>query len=113
MHQFLTICKIHCKHDSKSSSLNSQNKVWLLSTFYNKENQLIEIKHLPRSKEYFENKLENLEKMDKFLDTYDYPKLKQSKQIYNIQLYWSSITESPKKEKSITWQILCWILTNL
>jgi hypothetical protein len=42
---------------------------------------------------YFENlysnKLENLEEMDKFLDTYDHPKLNQedinpAKQIYNM-----------------------------
>jgi hypothetical protein len=62
-------------------------------------------------RDYFEklysNKFENLEEMDKFLDTYDHPKLNQE----NINHLNRSITqneieaaskESPKKEKSRT-----------
>jgi hypothetical protein len=55
----------------------------------------------------FSNKLENIEVMDKFLDTYDHPKLNQE----DINHLNRSIThneieaaiESPKKEKSRTW----------
>jgi hypothetical protein len=58
-------------------------------------------------RDYYENvcsnKLENLEEMDRFLDTYDHPKLKQE----DINHLNRSITqneietaiESPKKEK--------------
>jgi hypothetical protein len=61
-------------------------------------------------RDYFENlysnKFENLEKMEKFLDTYDHPKLNQE----DINHLNRSITqneieaaiESPKKEKSRT-----------
>jgi hypothetical protein len=57
------------------------------------------------------NKLENLEEMDKLLNTYDHPKLNQE----DINHLNRSIThneieaaiESPKKEKSRTLQILC------
>jgi hypothetical protein len=55
--------------------------------------------------------------MDKFLDTYNYPKVNQ-KYINHLnksdtQLNWSSNKESPPKEKSGTWQILHWILSDL
>jgi GTP1/Obg family GTP-binding protein len=65
-------------------------------------------------RDYFENlynKFENLEKMGRFLDTYDHPKLNQE----DINHLDRSITqneieaaiESPQKEKSRTWWVLC------
>jgi hypothetical protein len=60
------------------------------------------------------NKLENLEEMDKFLDTCDYPKLNQKDinhlNIYNKQQNWSWNKEFPRKRKSRTLWINCWIL---
>jgi hypothetical protein len=51
-------------------------------------------------RDYFQNlyskKFENLEEMDRFLDTYDYPKLNQV-QIYNTKWNWSS-NSLPKKK---------------
>jgi hypothetical protein len=50
--------------------------------------------------------LENLEEMDKFLDTYDHPKLNQENINHqNRSIIWNEIeavTKSPKTEKSRT-----------
>jgi hypothetical protein len=57
------------------------------------------------------NKLENIEEMDKFLDTYDHPKLTQedinhlNRSITSTKIE-SAIKRLPKKEKSKIWQIL-------
>jgi hypothetical protein len=67
-------------------------------------------------RDYFEklypNKLETLEDMDKFLDTYDHQKLKQEGINYlnrSITCYETeaAIKSLPKKEKSRTLLILC------
>jgi hypothetical protein len=64
----------------------------------------------------YSNKFVNLEKMNKFWDTYDYPKLNQE----DINHLNRSITQNeieaatnslPKKSR--TWWILCWILSDL
>jgi hypothetical protein len=61
-------------------------------------------------RDYFENlysnKLDNLDKLDKFLDTYDHPKLKQE-DINHLNRFITcneigAAIESPKKEKSRT-----------
>ena len=57
-------------------------------------------------REYYEklyaNKLDNLEEMDKFLETYKLPKMKQKKnwkfeQTHNQQRNWISYQKSPNK----------------
>jgi hypothetical protein len=61
-------------------------------------------------RDYFENlcsnKLENLEEMDKFVDTYDHPKMNQEDNNHvNGSIIHNEIeatTESPKKEKCRT-----------
>jgi nitrogenase molybdenum-iron protein alpha/beta subunit len=59
----------------------------------------------------YSNKFENLEEMEKFLDTYDHPKLNQEDINHlNISITQNEIEaaiESPKKEKSRTRWILC------
>jgi uncharacterized protein YbaP (TraB family) len=72
--------------------------------------EILELNDIIDQIDYFENlcsnKLENLEEMNKFLDTYDHPKLNQE----DINHLTRSIThnetgaaiESPKKEKSRT-----------
>jgi hypothetical protein len=70
---------------------------------------------------YFEylywNKLENLEKMDKFLGTYDHPKLNQQ-DINNLNMSIScneieAVIKSFPQKKFRTWPILCWIPLDL
>jgi hypothetical protein len=56
--------------------------------------------------------------MDKFLDTYDHAKLNQE-DINHLKslITWNEIEAAmkslSKKEKSRTWWILCWILSDL
>jgi hypothetical protein len=67
------------------------------------------------TRDYFENlysnKLENLEEMDKFLDTYNHPKLNQedvnhlNRSITHNEIE-AAIKSLPKKEKSKTCRIL-------
>jgi hypothetical protein len=55
--------------------------------------------------------------MDRFLDTYNHPKLNQEDIIHLnrsiTQNKIEAVIESPKKEKSRTWWIHCWILSDI
>jgi hypothetical protein len=60
--------------------------------------------------------LENIEEMNKFLDTYNYPNLNQEDMNHlnrSITWNWNGNKKSPTKEQLKTWQILCWILPDL
>jgi hypothetical protein len=65
---------------------------------------------------WYSNKLENLEEMGKFLDTYDHPKQNQehinhlNRSIIHNEIEAAIVSQI---EKSKTWLILCWILPDL
>jgi dGTP triphosphohydrolase len=65
-------------------------------------------------KNLYWNKLENLDEMNRFLDSYDHLNLNinhLNTSIHTMKLKQNK--ELPKKQKSRTWKILCYILSDL
>jgi hypothetical protein len=73
-------------------------------------------------REYFDNlysnKFEKFEDMDRFWDTYKHPNLNQAdinhlnRSIIQNKIE-AEIKSLPKKEKSRTWWILCWVQSDV